>query len=42
MFAATSLRTTTEVDRDRVASIAGSSGRRFGLMLAGGLVTVIS
>jgi hypothetical protein len=40
MFAATSLRTTTEVDLDRVASTAGSRGRRFGLMLAGALVTV--
>ena len=36
MSAATSLHTTTEVDRDSVAS----SGRRLGLMLAGALATV--
>jgi hypothetical protein len=37
MSAATSLLTTTDVDRDRVASTAG---RRFSLMLAGALVSV--
>lgn len=40
MSAAPSGPTTTEVDQDRVTRTAARRGRRFGLMLAGALVTV--